>query len=277
MPTRKTESRIAAFAAGLALLMSFSACSVPRSSPTPQRPTFSSDTSTTAHGTAELEAGVGIDPRDSFDSPLSLKFGLSEASEIFVGWSPYQWVERSGVDARGGSETLVGMRQRFLDESEDSLRPSAAVQLATKLPTGSEKQGLSTGEVDFFAAGILTRTFTDTTVTGFYQLGFLGEPDDSDYDLEHGLAMAAATPAFENTSLFGELAAVVSPEQDREEVFTTLGMSYSLSDSLVLDAAVVVGLSSDAPDLQVLLGFTQNLGSVTSWLGRATAPSSNSD
>ena len=233
---------------------------------TPQRPTFSSDTFTTAEGTVEVEVGVALDPTDSFDTPVTMKYGLSPTSEIFVGWSPYQWAETPGSNAEGVGDTVIGTRQRILQPAEEG-GTAGAIQLATKLPTGSEREGLSSGELDLFASGILTRTVSNVGITGYYQLGFLGEADDSDFDLEHGFALAAGMPLIDEVSVFGEIAAVLAHEEDREEVFTTLGVGYALSPDFILDVAMVVGLSRDAADFAVLIGFTKNIGDVLGWLG----------
>lgn len=225
---------------------------------TPQRPTLSSDTSTTAAGTFELEAGGVIDPHDSVDSPLTLKWGMAENVELFLGWSPYQTEERPGHDASGIGDTLVGLRYRFLEE-EGSV-PSTALQLTTKIPTGDENEGLSTGENDFLAAVILSKQVGQVSTTFFYQLGILGEPDEGDTDVEHSIALAAGLPLAEDWSFFAELAAVEVPEQDLNQIFTTTGFTYAVSKDLVLDVGVVVGLSNDADDFQVVFGFTKNFG-----------------
>ena len=45
-----------------------------------------------------------------------------------------------------------------------------------------------------------------------------------------------------------------------EPVFTTLGLTYFPRPSLAYDVVVVVGLNEEAPDFQLVFGFTQNLG-----------------
>jgi Putative MetA-pathway of phenol degradation len=248
-----------ALLAGVALLTcSCFSFKVEPQAATPQRPTVSSDTSTTAPGTFELEAGGLIDPHDGWDSPLTLKWGMSGDAELFAGWSPYQEEQLPGPDASGVGDTLVGLRYRFLEEAGS--RPAAALQLATKLPTGDEHDGLSTGEVDFLAAGILSKQVGQVGTTLFYQLGVLGEPDGTGTDIEHSIALAGSFPLAEGWALLGELAAVEVPEQDLNAVFTTAGFAYTVSKDLVLDVAVVVGLNDDAPDFQVVFGFTKNLG-----------------
>ncbi len=225
---------------------------------TPQRPTFSSGTTTTASGTVEIEAGLTVDPGDSVDVPTNTKVGLSEQTELFLGWSPYRHLDLRGPDGNGPSDLLVGTRHRFLDETDT--RPAAALQLATKLPTGSTREGLSSGEVDFFAAGIVSKDFETVSLTGFYQLGVLGESNDDAVDVEHGLALALGVPILEELGAFAELAGVFTPEQNFDSVFTTVGVAYALSESLVLDGAFAVGLNDDAPDFQVLVGLTFNPG-----------------
>ncbi|MEQ8768755.1 MAG: transporter [Planctomycetota bacterium] len=237
------------------------ACEVvhdPETQVTPQRPTYSSSTTTTAYRTLELEAGLSVDPNDSVDTPTTWKYGAGSATELFVGWSPYRHLDREGADGHGPGDLSIGTRHRFWEET--SGRPAAALQLATKLPTGSQSQGLSSGEVDFFAAGILSKDFEAISLTGFYQLGVLGEPDDSEVDLEHGLALAAGAPIVKELSAFAELAAIYDREQDFDSVFTTWGLALAVGPGLVLDAGAAFGLNHDAPDFQLLIGLTFNPG-----------------
>jgi hypothetical protein len=88
----------------------------------------------------------------------------------------------------------------------------------------------------------------------------LGEPARPDTDVEHDFALAAGVALHEQWSVFGELGAILIPDQDLDSVFLTLGTAFALRPSLVLDGAVRIGLSRDAPDFQVLFGFTNNLG-----------------
>lgn len=225
---------------------------------TPQRPTLSSDTSTTARGTVEIEAGVSVQPGDLLDTPLALKWGSGEATEVFMGWSPWQQIDVPGHDLEGSSDVLVGMRHRFLEESEGV--PSAALQLATKLPTGNDE--VSTGEIDFLAAGIVTKRAAGVSWTGFYQLEALGSPGGRGIALGHDGALAAAGAIEQRWGWFGELAGRFVDELHHDSVFVTAGATYAPKDSMVFDAGVVVGLSDDAPDLMFVFGMTHNLGSI---------------
>jgi hypothetical protein len=263
--------------AALALLTFAAGCAAPAASwregedvtATPQRPTFARNTSTTAQGTVEIEAGLMREPGEQFATPAMLKYGLSPRDELFVGFTPFKMVELPGDDGEGFGDVLVGWRQRFLElESEPA---TAAWQAALKLPTADEDEGLGSGEVDGFLAGILTLAQEDWTATGFAQFGLLGEPDSSGVDHQE-----AVSGVFDmglegtNAGLVAELAAVFTPERDLEEVFTTLGVNWSPLPGVVFDTGVLFGLSDDAPDFQYFVGLTRNLGRISGYALRGS-------
>lgn len=236
---------------------------------TAQRPTVSSDTATTAAGTIELESGGAIDPGDSVDTPTVVKWGAGPRTEFFLGWSPHQEIGLPGPDADGVSDLLVGTRHRFLEA--DGQRPSAAFQLATSLPTGDRSQGLSSGEIDFHATAIVTQAFGDFSATAYYDAGILGNPTGGT-DLEHTLALAGATTLGQRWGAFGEAAAVLDHERDVEDYLLTVGGTYALSPSLVFDVGATFGINDEAPDFQILFGFTTNLGALPFFRDSRPAP-----
>lgn len=249
-----------ALPAGLALAGILSSCtSIPRDSApaTPQRPTFSSDTSTTSLGTFELEAGGLWDPSDQIDTPMTMKYGFGETTEVFLGWSPLLYLDTMTGGETGVGDVFFGTRHRFMEETDEM--PSAAFQTSIKLPTADDREGLGSGELDASFAGILSKNFERVAVTGYYNLEVIGDPTGGN-DIAHGLALATSTPLSGNMGAFGELAGVFIPEQDDEQVFTTLGVTYSPLASMVFDFGVVIGLSDDAPDFQLVVGMTRNFG-----------------
>ncbi len=224
----------------------------------PQRPTLSSDTGTTKRGTFELEAGVTVDPGDLYDTPAQVKYGAGTHTELFLGWSPFVHLDAPARDATGPGDLFVGTRHRIVDEKEGV--PSAALQLTTKLPTASESEGIGSGETDFFVAGMLTKGFGKLSATAFYQAGILGDPSGTGTILQHDAALAAGMPIVDHVGLFAELAGIFQPTTGLDAVFSTVGATYAISPSFVLDAAIQTGITPDAPDFRVLAGFTWNLG-----------------
>jgi hypothetical protein len=226
---------------------------------TPQRPTLSSDTNTTALGTFEIEAGVALDPGETFDSPVTLKYGFDERSEVFVGLSPLRWADEPD-DAWGIGDLAFGARRRVVDETDE--RPAVAVLGTLKLPTADADDGLGSGETDVLLAAIAQKTLATGSLVGFWQLGLLGAPGDSGIDIGNDLALAYSAPLDARLGVFAELAAQLVAEYDHESVYTNLGFTFMpAGPELVLDFGCAVGLSDDAADLVLFVGTTRNPGS----------------
>jgi len=223
---------------------------------TPQRPTLAADTNTTPEGSFEFESGVTSDPGDFVDTPSTLKYGLGPRTEVFVGWSPF--VELHGPDVQGPGDVTLGMRHRFRDETESA--PALGLQSSVKLPTADSERGLGSGEVDATFAGIASKTFGEVSVTGFYQLGIIGDGSGAT-DVSHSVALDGSRNLGDGFGVFGELSAIFVPEVNSEQTFGLLGVTYTPRPSLVFDFGTQWGLNDEASDLQLVFGFTK-------WLGR---------
>ncbi len=81
-------------------------------------------------------------------------------------------------------------------------------------------------------------------------------------DAQLALAGMADHPVGGGASVFGELAGIFVPDKDLDSVFLTVGGAWSPVPGLVLDTGFVLGLSQDAPDFALLIGFTRSLGPV---------------
>lgn len=224
----------------------------------PERPTLSADTGTTHVRTFELEAGVSYDPSDAFNSPVTLKYGLDETTEIFSGWAPLQWTELPGSDGVGIGDVTVGLRHRYADEGE--YLPSAGFQVVGLLPTADSDDGVGSGKPALFVASMATKAVGNVAGTLYYEIGLLAEQGGGSLDVQHSVA-ASGSLAFDDTwGAFGEVAGVFQVEGNNSPVFTTMGLTYAFEPSMVMDAGVVVGLNGDAPDLVYQMGITVNFG-----------------
>ncbi|QDU65942.1 hypothetical protein [Engelhardtia mirabilis] len=248
----------AAGAAGLALLSGCSAMGVARDPVTPQRPTFSNDTRTTGFGSFEIEAGAELDPSDRYGLETRVSIGLSESSEFFVGWLPYQNIDARGVDVEGPGDVRLGWKQRLMDETEEL--PATAIQLSTSLPAGEEEPFISSGFVDFYGAIIADRTFGRLGLTGFYQLGILGTAVPGDNDTEHTFSLGGTWAYDDLWNLGLETAVIYEPEIGENPFLGTAYAQYKLSEFVVVDGGVRLGLNADADDFILFVGMTTNLG-----------------
>lgn len=225
---------------------------------TPQRPTVSVDTNTTAPGTVELEAGfTHTDGADRFGTPSTLKYGVDERTEFFFDFEPYARIKADGFDTSGVGDIRPGFRRRVVDQ--DGAEPAIGYLVAAKIPTASTDKGLGTGQTDLFFAGSVHWDDPAWSANGFYQLGLLGEQGDG-VDLQHVLTVAGSRPVEGDLDAFGELAFLWTPEQDDEQLLAIGGFQWAYRPGMIFDASLLLGLSPDAPDAVLQVGTTINFG-----------------
>ena len=224
----------------------------------PLRSTVVDDTTTAPAGSVDVEAGLVHDPGDFFDSPVKGTYALDQRTEVFGAVSPYQHIDLPGSNADGPSDLVFGLKHRFQEETANL--PSGAFEVAIKLPTASEGEGLSTGETDLFGSGLFTKRVADMDVSGAYRLGLLGKSGTDDIDTQHALAIGATKHVRGRIGSFGELSGIWSDDRDIKVVAAAIGATYTVANNLILDAGFRVGLSSDAPDLEASIGLTFNTG-----------------
>ncbi|MFQ5750810.1 MAG: transporter [bacterium] len=228
-------------------------------SATPQRPSFSTNTSTTYPGWLEFEFGITADEH-IIDSPLVLKLGFTTNTEFFVGISPLVRVS-NGVSETGFGDVAIGARTRFRDGKDNS--PSFAGQFSIKLPTADEDRGLGSGEVDFNFLVILSQIFEDFGVDLNGGISLIGTPAAGHDAHFLGILTLSKTLA-PKVSGYAELFlnhnfASNDKTEDAATFIASVGASYSVSPRLVLDAAINLNISNAPFDIQVLWGVTHAL------------------
>jgi hypothetical protein len=220
---------------------------------TPQRPSFSTNTSTTAPGYLEAEVGASLQENLS-EIPSLLKLGLLETTELSLGIMPLRSVDLGPTSESGFGDVRLGLRHRFVDEVEGV--PSLAAEGWVKLPTADEDKGLGTGETDVGMLFIMSKSMAAFSFDANLGLSFIGDPVENDTNTHVnliGTASRGLTPAL---SGYLELFLEIPPDDAKNVWIFDLGVGYSVHPGLVLDAAFAAGLSDTAPDWQVLFGFT---------------------
>ena len=221
----------------------------------PQRPSLGSTAATTEAGYVEMEAG-GVFANDGFSTPVRFRLGLGRIAEAYLGFSPIVGVDTDEGTETGFGDTVLGAKIRFFESADGD----AAVEGFVKLPTADEDKGLGTGAVDAGFRFIASRAWGMNQF--HFNLGgdFAGVPDATSNDARWTLSLMWARTFESRLGMYGELFVQFLPAADDENISTQWGVIYVLNPSLVLDAGVNIGLSDDAPDLQVRMGITKVLG-----------------
>lgn len=231
-----------------------------RAKVTPQRPTIGNTTETAAFGTVEIEGGISVDPSDRNSADATVRIGLSEDSELFVMHSPFVNVDTPGTNADGPGDLTIGYRQRLLEESRDF--PATAIEFATSLPVGDDDPAISSGYTNFYAGITVDRHFGDLLTSWYYRLGAIGTPVAGDLNAQHTLAVSGYLPLMDRWSGVAELATIIDVESSVEPMFVNAAVMYEVTESLLFDVGVQLGLNDDAPDVVLFGGFTTNIGRV---------------
>jgi len=219
---------------------------------TPQRPTLSNNTKTTAESSFELQAGGIWDPGNTLVTPTELKYGAGPKTELYLGWYPIVYDDPTTTVG----PMLFGARHRYYEGSGTA--PSAAVQVSVTVPTGNNR--LDSGEEITAFASIVSGNVDLWDYTGYASFDLVGDPVDKGVDPGATLALAGGRPIQGKWAGYGEVAGVFVPDQNFDPIFSFIGATYQFAQWLVFDVGVLVGYNSDAPDFSLTFGLTRNFG-----------------
>jgi Putative MetA-pathway of phenol degradation len=235
---------------------------------TPQRPMKSNTAYTVATGYLQMETGLTVIENYALDTPTLIRFGMAPRTEVSFGLSPIRGIEEDGEREFGIGDVELAARYRFFT----SYQGAAALEGFVKLPTADEDKGLGTGVTDAGITFLASRSWGPNLWN--FNLGgeFAGVPDATSNEARWTTVLTWSRPFHERWTVLGELALQILPAADVEDITTDWGVRYRINPSFVLDAAVYVGLSDDAPDYQVLVGLTKVIGRPFRATPQATAP-----
>lgn len=228
---------------------------------TPQRPTFTSDTSTTAPGTIELETG-GTFSDGLFSLGNSIKFTPDVANRFFrTGEFSASFDAVTVHSAQGRSHTRFGdrivMRWRRPFFSRGGFSAAVAPHVTALLRDASGARFGATG-ILAYSAGRSAAVFN--AAIGRATSASPGNPSKSGALLADFVHTIADSGAWSKVSVF---AGVQSEHAtgSRNVVSLGQGVSWRVRPNLVFDAALrETRLNLPQNDIQILFGLTLNLG-----------------
>jgi len=222
------------------------------------RPLTTDDAWTVEKGKFQLETGFDAARQDNHDreySPsLTLSYGLLDRMDLGIG-SGYLFVHpKEGKKENGLADTELKLKYRPIDEKD--WRPAFAITGKLRIPTASASKGLGSGEADFGINAIATKNLSKRWVAHL-NLGytFIGE-DRVDNELNYSLAGQFILT--EKWALVGEVVGInnLNGRHRDDPLSGLIGTYYLITDNIVWDAGVEIGMSKAAPDFRITTGFT---------------------
>ncbi len=238
---------------------------------TPQRPTFTSDTSTTAPGTLELE--IGTTSSDSFFGlPLTIKYtpdvgglpalaGLLRETEFSLAFEAVTSISLAGERrTEFGDRLTFALRRPVYRGEQFSLAVAPQATFFVRDGKGARLGATLLGAYSF-GRNTAVANFTWTSATSSSATNAAQQ-----YDLAFDLARTlGASGALSRVGVFAG-ALVENPSNQKAAVSLGQGITYRVRPNWVVDFAVrELGLAEGRADYQILAGLTVNLGRWRNW------------
>jgi hypothetical protein len=256
----RVQSRSAALVV-LSLCSGANLLADPPADATPQRPTFSNDTSTTAPGTLELELG-GSSSGEFFGLPTTFKFtpdvgqGALHGMEFSVGFDSISSLEVGrGRDTRFGDRIGFAVRRAVFESGGFSvaLKPQAVVFLREE---DGARLGASAIAAYSFGPNSLVTNVVWTAATD-------SSPNNparqTDFIAGYSRTLGSRPRSSRAAAILEYLQEF--PAEQESRVSLVQGVTYRLRPDLVLDVFILEsGLAASPFDLTFGAGFTYNFG-----------------
>ena len=222
------------------------------------RPLTTDDAWTVEKGGFESEAGFDFSRQDNHDKELgpslTLAYGLSERMDIGLG-SGYIFLDpKKNGKENGFADTELYAKYRLFDEK--GRIPAFAISGILKIPTASESKSLGSGQTDFGINTILTKNLSERWVLHL-NLGYTFIGEDG-VDNEFNYSAAAQFILSKELALVGEVVGAnnFNGRNGDDPISSLLGTYYLVTEDIVWDAGVEIGMSKAAPDFRVTAGLT---------------------
>jgi hypothetical protein len=222
------------------------------------RPLTTDDAGTVEKGKFQMETGFDFTRQDNHDREytpsLTLTYGLLDSMDLDIGSGYIFSHPKKDKKENGITDTELKLKYRWIDEKD--WRPGFAMAGILKCPTASEPKGLGSGKTDFSINTIVTKNLSKRLVLHL-NLGytFIGEHGVNN---EFNYSAAAQFILSDKWALVGEIVGVnnFNGRKGDDPISGLLGTYYLISDSLVWDAGVEIGMNKAAPDFRLTTGLT---------------------
>ena len=222
------------------------------------RPLTTDDAGTVEKGVFQLELGFDGIRQDNHGRELSpsliLSYGLLEQMDLGIGSGYLFFHPKEGKKENGFADTELKLKYRLIDEKD--WRPAFAITGTLKIPTANESKGLGSGEADFGINAIATKNLSKRLALHL-NLGytFIGE-DHVDNALNYSLASQFILS--DKWALVGEIVGVnnMNRRHGDDPLSGLIGTYYLITDKIIWDAGLEIGMNKAAPDFRFTTGLT---------------------
>lgn len=230
------------------------------------RPTKANGVCTVPQGAWQVEADAvnwtqvkasGVKAETTAVAATTLKYGLTETSDLQISWTPYveARVRGPGVDDKTDGVGDVWIRYKTRVYAGD--KATVVLLPYVKIPTASK--GLGNDEVEGGVAVPISFSLTGATLTFGPQVDLLLDADGDGRHAALTNVVNLARPVTKKLSLIGELwtSTNFDPADTVTQVSADVAAAYLVAPTLQLDAGANFGLNRHTPDAQLYVGVSK--------------------
>lgn len=204
----------------------------------------------------QVKAG-GIKAETTAVAATTLKYGLTDTSDLQVTWTPYLQarVKGPGLDDKTDGVGDVWIRYKTRVHSGDKV--TVALLPYVKIPTAAK--GLGNDEVEGGVAAPISIALDGATLTFGPQVDLLLDADGDGRHAAVTNVVNLARPVTDRLSLVGELwtSTNFDPADTVTQVSADVAAAYLVAPTLQLDAGANFGLNRHTPDAQLYVGVSK--------------------
>lgn len=182
-------------------------------------------------------------------------YGITKDIELSLEIPFVMHNEPDGAKIYGIGDLNIVAKYAILEE--DELYPAFAVKGVYKTTLGNSESSLSSGYEDYSLYAVATKSIS--VLTFHAMLGYtVVDKAQSDVQNTYSFGLAVDFALTEELHLATEIAGTKHPEKDipQHPAATLLGITYSITDDIVIDGGLRKGMNEFVPDWNHFAGVT---------------------
>ena len=192
---------------------------------------------------------------------FALTYGLLDWIETEIDFALLTLRPDSGKNEFGFGDTVLLSKFKILGEKgvlyDNDLFPDMVIRPSVLIPTGDEDRGTGSGQIELGILLVLEKTFWK--VGSRANIGYLASNDptfDENFEDRFFYGVQADVPLFTERLRFGSEITGQFASGEGSPLFSLTGLVFQVTENIVLDGGVELGLKNAGSAVTVIVGIT---------------------
>ena len=202
---------------------------------------------------------------------FALTYGLLDWIETEIDLALLTLRPNSGKNEFGLGDTVILSKFKILGEKgvlyDNDLFPDMVIRPSVLFPTGDEDKGTGSGQIELGILLVIEKTFWE--VAGRANLGYFASNDpsfDENFEDRFFYGAQADVPLFTERLRFGTEFTGEFGENVGASLFSLTGFIFEITENIVFDAGVELGLKDAGSAVTAIVGITFGFNPIEEFL-----------